>query len=221
MAPGAEVEEDLVVEVPVARGELLSAAEIQKIEQAVAIAERGTSGEIIPMLARRTTEDDSVTFKLLTLFFSLSPMMLWQTPSSWEALAGFFAVSLLLSWLLAKTSWVYRVFSRWIDPQVWQRAELEFWRGRFVHTEKRTGILIFVSLFEHRVVVLADQGISKKLSQDTWDNVVSLLLAQIKKGDLAQGFVDAVQECGRLLSQHFPAETSNANELSNKLRILN
>ena len=51
------------------------------------------------------------------------------------------------------------------------RAAEAFVEERVFATEKRTGVLIFVALFEHRVVVLADEGIREQVPSDAWDGI--------------------------------------------------
>jgi uncharacterized membrane protein len=99
------------------------------------------------------------------------------------------------------------------------RAELEFHRMHMRGTQARTGILIMASLYEHEVVVLADEAISKKLPAETWAEVVQLVLSGIKNKDTAGGFCNAIKKCGEILSQHFPASHKNPDELSNTLII--
>ena len=58
-------------------------------------------------------------------------------------------------------------------------------------TRDRTGILLFVSLFEHRIEVVGDKGINDKVQQEEWGEVVDLLRAGVRRGDLAGGLVAA------------------------------
>lgn len=99
------------------------------------------------------------------------------------------------------------------------RAELEFYRHYQGKTEHRTAILIFVSLLEHRAVVLADKAIAQKLPPETWTQVVQLLTEEMKKKDLATGMIRAIEKCSQILTEHFPAQKENPNELSNSLVI--
>ena len=106
-----------------------------------------------------------------------------------------------------------------IDEEVYQRA-LQAFITRDLHaTKDRTGILIMVSLLEHRVEILADTGINAKVSGDTWQKIVSNMIGNIKSGDLAEGFCIAVRECGEVLAKDFPGTHDNPDEISNKVII--
>ena len=80
-------------------------------------------------------------------------------------------------------------------------------------TEKRTGILIFVSLAERYATVVADAGISDKVDQSEWDAIVGRIVAAAKAGRLTEGLADAIDRSGLLLARHFPGGVSNPNEL--------
>jgi len=86
--------------------------------------------------------------------------------------------------------------------------------GRNIHiTTKRTGVLLFVSLAERYAEVVADAGINEKVPQETWNAVVAGLIAHAKKGDIADGFVEAIGAVGALLAEHFPVSADDVNEL--------
>jgi putative membrane protein len=86
--------------------------------------------------------------------------------------------------------------------------------SRNIHlTTARTGVMLFVSLAERYAEIIADSGINSRVSQDTWDGVVTALIAHAKQGRVADGFVEAVGTVGALLAQHFPVGAGDANEL--------
>ena len=88
------------------------------------------------------------------------------------------------------------------------------WAGS--RSERRWSALL-VSLLEHRVQVLADSGINARVKPGTWDQVVEIVLAGIRQGDLCQGLCDAVDRCGEILAQEFPIQPDDVNELPDRL----
>src|SRR3546814_13520591 len=78
-------------------------------------------------------------------------------------------------------------------------------------------LLIFVSVAEHYVEILADQAINEKVAQEEWDSIVAAFVAAVKQGRVAEGFEQAVDACGALLAQHFPAAPGARNELPDRL----
>jgi putative membrane protein len=85
------------------------------------------------------------------------------------------------------------------------------------HTREHTGILILISLLEHRVEVLADKGINEKVSPGTWDEIVQIVTIGLKSGNACDAFCKAIERCGEILAQHFPRPADDRDELGNKL----
>jgi putative membrane protein len=136
----------------------------------------------------------------------------------WGVLYG---AAMVLGYSLGSLSAV----QRWLLPAseqkeaVEQRALLEFYAAHLDRTERGTGILLFVSLLEHRAVVLADKGIAQHCQPKVFDDVVEDLIQGAKSGDLAAGFVQAIARSADLLAPHFPPLATDKNELKDYLRI--
>jgi putative membrane protein len=78
-------------------------------------------------------------------------------------------------------------------------------------------VVIFASTEDRMVAVVADEAIHAKVGNQAWDKAVATVLAGIKSGDPASGFVGAVDLCGDLLAEHFPAAGDNRHPLSDDL----
>lgn len=68
-------------------------------------------------------------------------------------------------------------------------------------------------------MVLADKKIAEKLPRETWQGVCDLMIAGIKKKDLAGGLINALNKSGELLQPLFPIKPDDINELPNELII--
>ena len=75
-------------------------------------------------------------------------------------------------------------------------------------TAGRTAVLIFASLAERRVQIIADEDIHAKVGDIVWERAVKAALSQIKTGDVAGGLIAAVNICGDALAEHFPPDVS-------------
>lgn len=206
----------------------LSEQDLAKIELAVQRAEHNTTGEVVPMIVHRSTTSGHVPlilFLIFTAFFFAYDFYRMQMDTFvwplWLIFALNLVVGLILAKVLAKIPFIERFLANKVDQnyQVNQRAMLEFYNHRVNHTENATGILIFISLLEHRAVVLGDQPIASRLPQDAWQEVVDLLIAGIKGKKLAEGYIQAIEKSGQILATHFPHQRHNPNELPNKLII--
>ncbi len=84
-------------------------------------------------------------------------------------------------------------------------------------TDEKTGVLIYVSLAEHFVEVVADSGIYKKVDNSVWGNAIAKILTKTKKGDLSGGLVEGIDEIGEILAAHFPPTPENPNEITDSV----
>jgi putative membrane protein len=100
------------------------------------------------------------------------------------------------------------------------RAALEQFAVRHVtHTHNRCGILIFVSMAEHYARVIADEGIAQKVVAAEWQAAIDALISQIRDGQIAAGFVTAIERCGAVLAAKAPPDGS-ADELPDRLYLM-
>lgn len=193
----------------------------QQIAEAICQVEGKTRGEIVTVIAREA--DDY--YYIPTLWAALSAFFLpavaittgWQ-----ETLLGSYAaqvvVFLVAALLFRLPAIKYRLIPKAVKRQRAARlAREQFLLRNLHHTEGRTGVLIFVSVAEHYVEVIADKGINDAVPAGTWDWVVADFLAKVKAGEVADGFVRAIKGIGDHLIEHFPAGEVNHNELPNHL----
>lgn len=201
----------------------LSKKGLDKIEEAVKQAELLTSGEIVPMVVRRSSTVGHVPiilFLLSLLLLSLFKPALELYFSSYWIVVGLVFV-LLFTKILSSLDGVLRLFTPKQDQlnQVLLRAQLELQASNVKNTKDNTGVLIFVSLLERQVCVLADSAINKHFKTEDWQEVVNLILKGLKNKNMAQGFENGILKCGNLLKDNFPIQPDDINELKNHLVI--
>jgi putative membrane protein len=195
----------------------------QRIIDAIRAAEEKTSGEIFCVVAAASSNYSFVSIARAAMVALVVPLPLFFFTSLWAdeiylaQILVFVGCSVLFSlpglrhWLVP--GWVKR-----------DRASFEAKRQFAAHglhlTEARTGVLIFASLAERHVEIVADAGINAKVSQDIWDQAIDAMIAEIKRGRPVEGYIEAIRICGELLATHFPPGAINKNELPDKLIVL-
>jgi putative membrane protein len=114
---------------------------------------------------------------------------------------------------------------RWLaSPPVMRRrararAAEAFLESQVFDTRDRTGILLFLALFEREVVVLGDSGIDAKVEPGVWDEVARAVAAGMHSGRPGEALLAGVRRCGEILSRHGVARRADdRDELSNELR---
>lgn len=202
--------------------------DLDDVAQSVLEAEKLTSAEICPMVVRSSSTVGYIAplIFLMSLCLCLLCIDIFSVPvfnyDKWGL--GYLAI-VFICLIIAKTFSVLppiqRFFLIYQDTiiQVHRRAESEFYLHKLYMTSNRSGILLMVSLLEKKVVVLADETIAKSLPKNTWDDLIKLVVEQIKKDNLSSGLVLGVSHMSQLLKDKFPIQLSDKNELSDKLII--
>ena len=101
--------------------------------------------------------------------------------------------------------------------RVHERAITHFKVGAERRTHGRTGILIYLSMREHRAEIVADEPIAAKVSAEVWGEAMADMLVEIKQGKIAEGMAAGVRDVGQVLSEHFPRAEDDENELPDRL----
>ena len=207
--------------------ENLTQHDLDRISAAVTAAEQHTSGEIVPMIVSKSDDYPGARWRLAIvtalLFGLITSLWLDRQPDIgnpvwilWAEIPG-----LYVGYWLGSFNAILRPFlaATKIDEEVHQRSLQAFFSHNLQATREHTGILIMVSLLEHRVEILADSGINARVSADAWQQIVADMVDQIKAGDIADGLCIAVRECGEVLAKEFPGSHDNPDEISNKVII--
>jgi putative membrane protein len=84
-------------------------------------------------------------------------------------------------------------------------------------TKQRSGVLVFVSLFERAAVVVADEGVPTELLGAPWRDQLRALDARVAAGDF-EGFSTRLEAFGPLLARVLPRRPDDANELADEVR---
>lgn len=208
------------------RQKSISAGDRDRITQAIRQAEQNTGGEIYVVLAQRS--DDyffaagyiaccgMIVAAVIAAFIAHWTWIDLTLPLFGLALLGaFISVTALLA-LIPRLRMI-------LVPRriCYRRAHLNALQQFIAHkvhlTRHRTGILLFVSLAERYAEVVADEGISTKVGQEEWNNIVSSLLKHASEDNVAEGFIAAITQAGALLAVHIPRQEEDFNELGDHL----
>lgn len=203
----------------------LSAKEQEDIRKAVRAAETKTAGEIVCMLVSASYHYPmaavigAATLALPTaiLLTELLGGRLWLgTENMWLFMGIFTLAFLLFHAIIDRTAWLKRLFisTRDIEEEVREAAMVNFFRNGLYKTRDATGVLIFISIFEHKVWVLADHGINAIVASDQWETVVRGITNGIRSKQAAPAICEAVAMVGNLLADNFPIKPDDTNELS-------
>lgn len=108
------------------------------------------------------------------------------------------------------------VIARSAPEEVFAAATKTFAKIGMQKTAKRNGVLIYIAVNRKRFAVIGDEGIDVHMGQEGWDRTRDILAENFKAGKKAEGIIEAVGEVAKVLSEYFPPEECDRNELSNK-----
>lgn len=204
----------------------LTDSELQEIQQAVTAAEARTTGEIVPVFVpasgRYAWVHPLLAFKGLILATIGVEIVIYI--QGWPVSAMELLVSQILGAALGLGLSFVPAVKRWsvgdaqMAARVHERALAVFLEEGVTETKDRDGVLILVSLFEHRVEMLADRGIHEKVEKQTWLSVCEDLSSEIRAGRQVAGMKKAVSAVGKILAEKFPGGDRDQNELSDEPR---
>ncbi|HMP57697.1 MAG TPA: hypothetical protein PKD92_14190 [Novosphingobium sp.] len=212
----------------------------KRVSDAVGAAEAGTAGEIVTIVTEQSDSyaDIALAWSAAAAFLAITTLSLfpdfylglldrltgtWHsqwTPGEILALAAavgvlkFMAMTALQLWPPLRFALVP---GRIKSLRSRARAVAFFKVGAERRTHGRTGILIYVSMREHRAEIVADEAIAGQVPDEVWGEAMAALLAQIRQGCLAEGMAAAVERVGLVLAEHFPRAENDVNELPDRL----
>lgn len=196
----------------------------KRIAEAVQRAEALSRGQIVPVVVEKSDPYPEARFRggIALAALATGVVLGLHLPLSLAELALLQVAAGLAGALLASWDPVERLLvgSRAMDEAARARALRAFHEHGLHRTTEGTGVLVFASLFEHEAVILGDHGIHARMGQD-WERALAALVAGMRAGDPAKGFVDAVALCGARLAEHFPRDPSARhapNELEDAIR---
>jgi putative membrane protein len=210
--------------------------DLARIKAAVNAAEHRISGEVVPVIVERSGFYTIANYKASIIFAAMAfvfMIILDRYIINANASNTLYYDPVFIFVVVAFAGVIGAVLPNFIDPlkrllitqeQLDQstrvRAENAFLEEEVFNTKQRTGIMIFISFFEHEVIVMADKGITKVVEQKEWDRIVAGLVANIREGRIVDGLESAIKRCGEiLLEKGFTKTDDDTNELGDDLRI--
>jgi len=218
----------------------LSEAEHAQVSAAVAVAEEHTAGEIVTVLAERSDGYSDIqlawSFLVATLalaalalvpdfYLPLVDRLLGDWNAEWSR-RGLFSLALIVVVVKFLAMWAIQFWQPLkflLIPGPVKRARVRdaavrhFKVGAERRTHGRTGVLIYLSMREHRAEIVADAAIAEKVSGAVWGAAMADMLSHIRQGRIADGLVDGIQDVGAVLATHFPRHLDDVNELPDRL----
>lgn len=221
----------------------MTAEDRDRVTAAVTAAEAGTDGEIVTVVARASDayHDVALHWTLLAMLLVLALLAAFPQETverlhllidPWAPAVSTRAALTIALFLLAVTFLICRLVLAWrplrlvLTPgatkarRVRARALAIFRAAAEKRTAAGTGVLLYLSLDEHRAEIIADAAIHDRVPDETWGAAMAALVGPLREDHPADGMVAAVGQIGLVLGEHFPRTPGDTNELPDRLIIL-
>jgi putative membrane protein len=224
---------------------MLTASDHKRIAEAITEAESKSSGEIFCVLAHEVSRYREVPLLWASVAALAGPPLLVLLGLRRLALADMFSswsddslrmveglivrvlttYSLLQAGLFLIVALIVALpgIRRVMTPRFLKRHRVrQLARHHFVASGARLShaephILIYASLADRQVELVAHDAIHKAVGEGPWNAAVAAVTAGMKAGKPADGFVRAIEICGQALAAHFPSTGPAKNQLSNEI----
>ena len=202
--------------------EFFSEVENGEITRTIQEVELQTSGEVAVMVVEQSDsypESRILAGVIMGSLLALGVTDFLLDDSLWKFLPLAAIFSLLIAWLTDYLPLVKRFFvpGTRLEEMVREQAVQGFFEQGLYKTRDATGVLFFISLFERRVWVLADQGINEKISQESLQAHAADIATGIRDGRAAEALCREIRGVGKVLAQHFPVRDDDINELPDQV----
>ena len=208
------------------------------VTSAVSQAEKSTDGEIVTIVTGESDSYGDVAWAISGLVALTALLVISLFPEiyldiiDWLA-GGWSGISALPYWMLfvfaALKFFGIRLILIWkpllfilVPPPIKKarvrRRAISLFRVSTDHrTVGRTGILLYLSMREHRAEIVADEAIAAKVEPAVWGEAMIAMIDRVRAGAPGEGMAEAVRQMGIVLAEHFPKGDDNPNELPDRL----
>lgn len=221
-------------------GIYMTPADHQQVSDAVAAAEAGTAGEIVTVIADQSDgyTDVALAWAAAIAFTAMTTLAFFpdfflgiydrlfghwnadHSPTLIFAIAAAIGITKFIGVILLMLIPAVRMFfvpGTIRTRRVHARAIDLFKVGAERRTRSRTGILIYLSMHEHRAEIVTDREITRLVPAQAWGDAMVALLAGLKQHGPAAGMIAAIEQIGVILAEHLPREEGDLNELPDRL----
>jgi len=201
----------------------ISAQDQERISLAIRSAEAKTSGEIVCVLAQSSSDATALPVFLAAMAALALPWLLVGfTVMTVQRILSlqivlFFASMAVLCLPQVRVALMPRKTRR---AAAYRVAMEQFASRGIARKAERSGILIFVLLAERYARIIADEGIAARVPQSEWQTTVDALVAHMRDGRIADGFVTAIEICGNNLARHFPRTATSRDDLADRIYLI-
>ena len=211
---------------------ILSPVELETLQNRIARLETRTDAEVVCAVATESGRYDRAE-SLCGLTVALSALLSAEKflgMGTWEESTGLSlgaqAFTIVLGFVAGSVLASYwhglrRLFvgGGEIEVEVQRSVQQVFSQRGVGETHQRGGVLIYLSLFEHRLEIRCDRALMAKLPPSALTAIRDAVLSRLKAGDLAAGLLAGLDQAETALAEAMPPTGQSANRLADTVLL--
>ena len=205
----------------------------EALRDRVAAAESKTSGEIVVVVVEASDDHPDAPWKAATATWLVGTLLLGGWAEWLEAAAGpvaFIALQIMLAvlgYVLALSLHDFRrsfIREARATGVAEEQALQELQRLDLTSKDERSAVLLFVSVFEQRVVILADTRAHEAAGENAWVEADAAVLRALRGNASATGFLrtgleNGIDAVGSVLATALPATGASTNDFDDSIEV--
>ena len=192
-------------------GKKLTETERSQLNALIAETEKRTKTQIVLAVIQRSDSYMELPWKAFALGASLAGLLVlilnlpfygWNPQIT--ALTSV-VITLGIGAALALLTVLIPGFAKWFlseeraDVEVRQYAQSQFLDRELFATSNRTGILLMISLFERKIVILPDKGLDNYLSLESPQRIIAAMTPFLKQKQINLAFTTGLEKLSQIL----------------------
>jgi putative membrane protein len=203
--------------------DIFDQAACETLAECVKEVETNTDAELVIVVRARSGDYTHVDYLFgallafaVLLFLLFSPFTFHQYWVPIDVVLSF----VIGAFVSSRSNFLRRLLSRkkFRSAAVRTAAAAMFYEAGIANTNAEMGVLIYLSLLERQLELIADRGVLKSVPAQEWNRELFELHEAGKKPEPAS-FLAAIQSLGKLLATHLPPTGKNPNELPDMPRF--
>jgi putative membrane protein len=190
----------------------------------IAELEQASQIEVVVLIKKRSANYEDVPLGLGANISMLTFSYLFLVDTSFDSYLVYlmtlssFGVGLLLGLVLPfMPQLLVRKKRKQRNVEIMARAL--FQKGGLHHTSTQVGTLIYISLLEKMVYIVADRGAQMAIPETEWQQINADLAGIFKAKNPAESLLKELEKCKDTFHRYIPALANNINELPDDLSI--
>jgi putative membrane protein len=193
----------------------------KRATEAVKAVESRTAAEIVIAVRKTSGNYRGTDLGVAAILSALTLAFLWFSPIAFSPAkmslntAAMFVLSAFVTSSVAPLRRLL-VGKRTLRGNAERNARSVFYEQGILRTTGRTGILVFVSIFERAAVLVPDVGVDPAKLGEPYATAEKAIQAAVARADF-EAFLKAVESLGPALEKDLPRSADDVNELSDEV----